>query len=353
MASIVRSAHPSLDRHESVFTYRDEGVGLEVHVAVHSTLLGPAVGGTRWLGYADSELALADAKRLSKAMSYKCALAGLPCGGGKAVVRATGTIGKSPAALASYASFLNRIGDLFATGEDVGFSLPDCERLREWTPYVAGTSSKGSGDPSEHTALGVYHSIAAVADRLWPGDCGLAGRRIAVQGLGGVGARLARLLSAAGADLVVSDIDPDAVSRVVTDYGATAVSNDVIHEAYVDVFAPCALGGVVTKSTVDRIGARAVVGAANNQLAEPSLARRLLDRGVVWAPDFVVNAGGVVGAAEEISRIPGRRVAPAEPIGYRLEAIGDRTGSILDQATRDGMTMLEVAIGRAEELLVP
>lgn len=351
MASIVRSARSSLDTHESVFTYRDEGVGLEVHVAVHSTRLGPAVGGTRWLDYADSELALADARRLSKAMSYKCALAGLPCGGGKAVVRAAGTIGKSPAALASYASFLNRIGDLFATGEDVGFSLPDCERLREWTPYVAGTSSMGSGDPCEHTALGLYHSIAAVADRLWPG--GLAGRRIAVQGLGGVGARLAGLLSTAGADLVVADIDPDAVARVVTDYGATAVPNDTIHEAHVDVFAPCALGGVVANSTVDRIGARAVVGAANNQLTESSLARRLLDRGVVWAPDFVVNAGGVVGAAEEISRIPGRRTVPAEPIGRRLEAIGERTGSILDQATRDGLTMLEVAIGRAEELLVP
>lgn len=350
--SIPPASRRSSDDHEAVFTYRDASVGLEVHVAIHSTRLGPAVGGTRWLTYGDSNIALADAKRLSRAMSYKCAFAGLPCGGGKAVIRASDA-GKSGNALASYGSFLNRIGDLFATGEDVGFSLPDCERLREWTQFVAGTSSSGNGDPSEHTAIGVFHSILALSNRIWPADSALAGRRIAVQGLGGVGRKLARLLSEAGAELVVADLDAEAVARVVADHGAVVTATETIHRADVDILAPCALGGIVSEATVDEIQAKAVVGAANNQLTDPGLANRLSVRGVVWAPDFVVNAGGVVGAAEEISRIPGRRAPPIEDVARRLEAIGERTGSLYDEACREGLTMLTVAMRNAERLLRP
>lgn len=344
-------ARPALDDHEAIYTYRDAAVGLELHVAIHSTRLGPAIGGTRWLHYENSAMALADAKRLSKAMSYKCALAGLPSGGGKAVIRAVAGR-QSPQLLASYGAFLNRIGDVFATGEDVGFSLDACEQLRAWTPFVAGTASSGNGDPCEHTAVGVFHAISSLSDRLWPSRPELAGRRVAIQGLGGVGRRLAHMLADAGAELIVADIDAAIVDGAVTKYNAVPVATETIHEVDVDIFAPCALGGIINDKTVDAIRATAVVGAANNQLSDVRLADRLLAKGVIWAPDFVVNAGGVVGAAEEIARMPGRLAPPDAPIERRLAMIGERCGQLYDQARRQGVTIMSTAMENAERLMV-
>lgn len=337
--------------HEAIFTHRHPATGLEAYVAIHSTVRGPAIGGTRFLRYDDGAAALADAMRLSRAMSYKCALAGLPSGGGKAVIRATGSGPKSPELLAAYGAFLNRIGDIFATGEDVGFSLEDCERLRETTPFVAGTSSEGAGDPGEHTAQGVFHAISAISARLWNDGMGLAGRRVAVQGLGGVGSRLARMLAEAGADLVVADIDDKKVGRAVSELDAKAVATGTIHAEDLDIWAPCALGGVIHDGNVNEIRARAVIGAANNQLTDASLADRLMRNGVIWAPDFLVSAGGIVGAAEEISRMPGRAPPPPEPIDQRLRAIGERTGRLFDEADREGVSMHSVALRAAEDLL--
>lgn len=344
-------AENTADGHEAIFTHRDPATGLDAFVAIHSTVRGPAIGGTRFWHYESSDAAIADALRLSRAMSYKCALAGLPSGGGKAVIRATTSGPKSPELLAAYGAFLNRIGDLFATGEDVGFSLADCERLKESTPFVAGTTSAGNGDPSEHTAFGVFHAICAVSARLWNNGSDLAGRRVAIQGLGGVGGRLARMLAAAGADLIVADIDERAVRRAVSELGATEAATETIHAADVDIWAPCALGGAIHPGNVNEIRARAVVGAANNQLTDANLADHLMRNGVVWAPDFLVSAGGVVGAAEEISRVPGRAAPPAAPIDQRLRAIGVRTGRLLDEADREGVSMLSVTLRAAEAML--
>jgi leucine dehydrogenase len=338
--------------HQATFTHHDPANGLEVFVAIHSTVLGPAIGGTRFWHYESGDAAMADALMLSRAMTYKCALAGLPSGGGKAVIRATGPAPKSPKFLAAYGAFLNRIGDLFATGEDVGFSLADCEHLKASTPFVAGTKSSGNGDPCEHTALGVFHAICAVSARLWNGRADLAGRRVAIQGLGGVGSRLARMLANAGADLIVADIDEQAIRRALSELGATEAATETIHAADVDIWAPCALGGVIHEGNVDEISARAVIGAANNQLADASLADRLLSNGVIWAPDFLVSAGGIVGAAEEISRIPGRAPPPAAPIDQRLREIGERTGRLLDEADLNGASMLSVAMRAAEAMLL-
>lgn len=340
-----------IDGHEAIFTHRDFATGLEAFVAIHSTARGPAIGGTRFWHYDDGDAALADAMRLSRAMSYKCALAGLPSGGGKAVIRATGRGAKSPALLAAYGAFLNRIGNIFATGEDVGFSLADCERLRESTPFVAGTSSAGNGDPCEHTALGAFHAIRAVSARLWKDGANLSGRRIAVQGLGGVGARLARMLADEGARLVVADIDEAAVQCAATEFGGMATSPETIHKADVDIWAPCAMGGVVNADTAHEIVARAIIGPANNQLADAGLAARLMRDNIVWVPDFLVGAGGVVGAAEEVSRVPGRSPPPSAPVGERLRAIGARAGDFFDQADREGTTMLSAALRAAETLL--
>jgi leucine dehydrogenase len=339
------------DGHEAIFTHRDPATGLDAFVAIHSTVRGPAIGGTRFWRYENSDAAMADALRLSRAMSYKCALAGLPSGGGKAVIRANTAGPKSAALLAAYGAFLNRIGDVFATGEDVGFSLADCERLKKSTPFVAGTSTAGNGDPCEHTAVGVFHAIRAVAARLWKNGSHLVGRRIGIQGLGGVGSRLARKLADSGANLIVADIDKRAVQRAVRDFGATEVPTETIHAADVDIWAPCALGGVIHPGNVDAVRARAVVGAANNQLSDVSLADRLMRNGVVWAPDFLVSAGGVAAAADEISRIPGRAPPPAAPIDQRLWEIGERTGRLLDEADRNGVSMLNVTLRAAEAML--
>jgi leucine dehydrogenase len=340
-----------IDGHEAIFTHQDPATGLEAFVAIHSTVRGPALGGTRFWRYENRDGAMADALRLSRAMSYKCALAGLPSGGGKAVIRAPISGPKSPDLLAAYGAFLNRIGDVFATGEDVGFSLVDCERLKEFTPFVVGTTSAGNGDPCEHTALGVFHAISAVSARLWKDKPDLAGRRVAIQGLGGVGGRLARMLADVGADLIVADIDERAVHHAVSELGATEATTETIHAADVDIWAPCALGGVIHDGNVDEIRARAVVGPANNQLTDASLADRLMRNGVVWAPDFLVSAGGVVGAAEEVSRVPGRAPPPAAPIDQRLRAIGERTGGLFDEADREGVSMLSVTMRAAEAML--
>ncbi len=336
--------------HEAIFAHADPASGLEVVVAIHNTARGPAAGGTRFQHYSDRQAALADALRLSRAMSYKSALAGVRAGGGKAVILAPPSLVKTPAMFAAYGAFLNRIGDVFATGEDVGFSLGDTECLRAFSPFVAGTASQGQGDPGEHTARGVLHAMTAVAGHCWAAT-DLRGLRVVVQGLGGVGARLARMLAERGAMLSVADIDQDRAARLAADVGADVVPSEGVHAIDADIWAPCALGGVITDAMVDQVAARAIVGAANNQLADPALADRLAARGIIWIPDFLVNAGGVIGAEEELARIPGRPPPPTEPLENRLKAIGTRTRAVLRMAARDGMTPFAAANALAEAAL--
>jgi leucine dehydrogenase len=337
------------DGHEQVCLFSDSTTNLRAIVAIHSTVLGPAAGGTRFKHYANEAAALDDALRLSRAMSYKSALAGLATGGGKAVIIGDPAKIKSRELLLSYGRFIDRIGNVFATGEDVGISVADIETIAEVTPYVGGTSI-GAGDPSIHTAVGIIHGLEAVIERRF-NRSDFDGLRIAVQGLGAVGWGVAQRLHAAGAILTVTDIDAERVQRAIKAFGATAESIDRIHAADVDIYCPCALGGTVTVASATEIRAGAVAGAANNQLASPEAGLRLAERGILFAPDYVINAGGIMSGLEALRTMPGRADAVAEPLSIRLAGIRGRLGKIFERSVENGLTPEVTAEQLARELI--
>jgi leucine dehydrogenase len=280
------------DNHEQVAFCNDAASGLKAIIAIHNTARGPAVGGCRMWPYRSEEEALTDVLRLSRGMTYKSAVARLPFGGGKAVVIGNPRTDKSERLFRALGVFVESLGGRYVVAEDVGTSPADMDLVRKETRHVAGIAG-GSGDPSPATAFGVYQGLrAAVAHRL--GRETLDGLSIAVQGLGHVGACLCRRLAADGARLFVSDIQTDAVRRAVAEFGATAVQPEAIYGQDVDVFAPCALGAVINDETVPRLKARVVGGAANNQLAEDRHGEALRRRGILYAPDYVINAGGII-----------------------------------------------------------
>jgi leucine dehydrogenase len=327
-------ASSEFDDHEQVCFFSDVKTGLRAIVAIHSTFLGPAIGGTRFKTYDGDSFALDDALRLSRAMSYKSALAGMPVGGGKSVIIGDPERIKTRPLLHAFGRFIDRIGNTYATGEDVGMSVADIDTVAEVTRFVGGTSG-GAGDPSVHTAVGFFHGLRAVLEAQFRTDS-FEGVRVAVQGLGAVGWRIAERLHAAGARLVVADIRPDAVARAVSAFGATSLPTQTIHSAAVDIYAPCALGGVLTEASVGEIRARAVAGAANNQLATPRAGVMLAERGILFAPDFVINAGGVISGLEAATRMPGRAAAELAPLEVRLAAIHDRLVEIFRRSRADG-----------------
>lgn len=338
------------DGHEQVCLFSAPGSELRVIVAIHSTALGPAAGGTRFRVYPDEDQALDDALRLSRAMSYKCALAGLPCGGGKAVILGDPERIKTKPLLHAYGRFLNRIGSSFATGEDVGMSLADIETVREVSPYAGGTSSAGAGDPSIHTATGVMHGLHAVLARQFPGAA-FRDLHVAVQGLGAVGWNVAQHLHEQGARLTVSDIQPARVEAAVAQFGARVSEPGDIHRCEADIFCPCALGGIITVQTASEIRARAVAGAANNQLASAAAGVILAERGILYAPDFVINAGGIISGLEECLRMPGRSGHVDKPLPARLAGIRGRLAEIFERSARDGQTPAATAERLARELI--
>ena len=331
--------------HEQVTVCRDPEAGYVGIVAVHSSRLGPAVGGTRLWRYPALADATADALRLSRGMTYKNALAGLPFGGGKAVVIDPGprTEAERSALFRAHGRFIDRLGGLFVTGEDVGTSPDDMATISTETRHVAGLSS-GMGDPSPFTALGVFRAIEAVAEDVW-GDRALTGRTVAIQGLGNVGMRLARLLAEGGAGLFVTDIDSERVRAAQSELGAVAVAPDEIVDADVDLFAPCAFGGVLDEDGVERIRARVVCGGANNQLATPQNGRRLAERGIAYVPDFVANAGGVISGSVDIAGWDQERMSDA------IDGIADTTREVLRIARADRLSTHDAAERLAEERL--
>jgi len=336
--------------HEELVVRRGRRSGLFTMVAVHSTVRGPALGGCRMWTYADARLAVRDVLRLSGAMTLKAAVAGLPLGGGKGViVRPPGEALQGElrrAALLDFADTVASVDGRYLTAEDVGTSDDDMAVIAEGTHHVTGLAG-GSGDPSPWTALGSEAAIRAACERIF-GSPSLDGRRVAVLGLGRVGGHLARLLAAAGAELVVADIDP-AREALARELGAAWVTPDAALRAEADVLAPCALGGILTDETVAELRCRAVVGPANNQLANPSVADRLAERGILFAPDFVVSAGGIVNIAVELE--PGGYAAErAEPA---VRAIGETMGRVLDDAGARGTTPLAAATALADERLSP
>jgi len=291
---------PSFHDHEQVVFGHDPASGLKSIIAIHDTTLGPALGGCRIWNYGSDGEALEDVLRLSRGMTYKAAMADLPLGGGKAVIIADAKRDKTPELLAAFGRFVDSQGGRYITAEDVGSSPADMEIVRQQTRHVAGTSEGGSGDgdPSPATAWGVFNGIrAAVRHRL--GRDELTGLHAAVQGLGHVGEHVARFLNEAGARLTVADIDAERVAWAVRELGANAVTPDQIYDVDADLFVPNALGAIINDDTIARLKVQAVAGAANNQLAEDRHGKALADRGILYAPDYVINAGGIINIRHE------------------------------------------------------
>ena len=333
--------HPEFRGHEQVVLCTDQASGLRAIIAIHSTRLGPASGGVRMWAYRSEDEAMTDALRLSRAMSYKNALAGLPLGGGKSVIIGDSHTEKDPALLIAFAAHVQRLGGTYWCAEDVGIGLADVEVLGEHCDYVFGLPGH-VGDPAPHTAAGVFYGMKAATAHAF-GDW-IDGLRVAVQGVGSVGYRLCRLLHKEGAELVVADVDEEALARVVDEFGAVVVDPEAIYDADVAIFAPCALGGVLDADTIPRLRARVVAGSANNQLATYEDGIRLHEAGIVYAPDFLVNAGGMLS-------VGGRIYGEDDPalIPPRIEGLYDQTAELLSKAQEAGLAPSVMALELAKE----
>lgn len=288
--------------HEQVVFCSDKRAGLKAIIAIHNTTLGPALGGTRMWVYENDEAALKDVLRLSRGMTYKAAAAGLNLGGGKAVIIGNPKTDKNEALFRTFGRFVEGLAGRYITAEDVGTETRDMEWVRMETKYVTGISKSlgGSGDPSPVTALGVYSGIKAAVKEVYGTDS-IAGKKIAVQGVGHVGTYLVQHLTKDGAKVFVTDIDEERIKRIVKDYGATAVKGDEIYGLDVDVYAPCALGATINDETVPKLRCKIVAGGANNQLAEEKKhGLMLIEKGILYAPDFVINGGGLINVANEL-----------------------------------------------------
>lgn len=338
---------PPLD-HEELYVRRGRRSGLTVMVAIHSTARGPSLGGCRMWTYGTMTDAVRDVLRLSRAMTYKAACADLPLGGGKGVIalppgtRLSGRRRRD--ALLDFGEAVETLGGRYLTAEDVGIASRDMPVIAEQTSHVTGLSRArgGSGDPSPFTAIGVEAAIRTCCERLF-GTSSLHGRSVAVVGLGHVGSRVAALCARAGAQLVVSDVDP-AKRAIAEQLGARWTTPGRALTAKVDVLSPCALGAVLDHDVVPRLRCRAIAGAANNQLTEERIAELLAARGILWAPDFVVNAGGIVNIGVEL-RPEGYDAATAR---RQCRAIGDTLAQVFAAADADGVTPLAAANSLAE-----
>ncbi len=330
--------------HEQVVFCHDAAVGYRAIIAVHSTALGPATGGTRFWPYPSTEAALMDVLRLSRGMTYKNAAAGLPLGGGKAVIIGDNRRTEGRTALfKAHGRFVNRLGGTFITAEDVGTTPADFEAAAWETPYVAGFGARG-GDPSPWTARGVLRGIQATAHHLWGSD-ELRGRTMVLQGCGNVGAALARLLHVAGARLVVTDADPVRAARTAAAVRGTSVLPDEIFDQPGDLFVPCALGAVLNDETIPRLRVAAICGAANNQLQGEHHAAALEARGILYAPDYIVNAGGVISGTVALCG------ETQEGMEARVHGIYDTTRQVLDLARSEHLTPAAAADRFAEARL--
>lgn len=286
--------------HEQLVLCQDAAAGYRGIIAIHSTTLGPALGGTRFWSYASDEDAIVDALRLARGMTYKNAVAGLNLGGGKSVIIGDNKTTDREMLFRAHGRFVESLGGRYITAEDVGTSTADMDFVHMETDYVSGLAAK-SGDPSPVTAHGVFRAIQASAKEKWGSD-DLSGKTVSVQGCGHVGYYLSKELHDAGAKLIASDIDAERVKRVVSDFGARAVEGDEIYTAEADIFAPCALGAVINDKTLPMLKVEIVAGAANNQLLDAAKHGTALEKkGILYAPDYVANAGGVINVYSELA----------------------------------------------------
>lgn len=341
----------AFEGHEGVHAFFDEATGLKSIVAIHSTARGPAAGGCRMWPYASAAAALEDALRLSRAMSYKNAMADLALGGGKAVVIGDPGADKSPALFEAFGSAVDSLGGRYWTAEDVGVSPADLAQVRRRTRYVAGLESHpaASGDPSPVTAEGVFRGVRLCVARGLGKE--LSQVSVAIQGLGHVGARLADKLHAAGARLIVADVDAAAAEAVAARTGARVAPPEAILEAEVDVLAPCAMGGAISLRSLPRIRARVIAGAANNQLSGPEAGRALFDLGLLYAPDYVINGGGIINVAGEIRAIERGEAFDPAWVAAKLDRLTATLEEILDRSASERRPTNEIADEMARERL--
>jgi leucine dehydrogenase len=332
------------DEYEEVVFFHDRASGLRAIVAIHSTSLGPALGGTRFYPFASEDEALRDVLRLSRGMTYKAAAAGLDLGGGKAVIIGDPKRDKSEELLRTYGRFIESLGGRYITAEDVGTYREDMDILRRETRWVTGVSKRlgGSGDPSPVTAYGVFQGLRACAEEALRTPS-LDGVRVVVQGAGKVGYHLVKHLTEAGAVVRVADVDVDAVGRVVNDFKVETVEPDKAHATECEILAPCAMGAVIRDDTIPELKCAIVGGAANNQLERPEHADALHDLGIVYAPDFVINSGGVMNVADELFGYDRERVMK------KVEGIYRTLREVFRRSRTDGITPARAAERLAEE----
>lgn len=343
-------SHKEFEQHEQVSFFSCPKTGLKAIIAVHNTNLGPALGGCRMWAYENDEQALNDVLRLSRGMTYKSAITGLPLGGGKSVIIGDARKLKSAELMQAMGRAVDTFGGQYIIAEDVNTTVEDMNNIHKQTEHVVGIShdGKGSGDPSPTTAYGVYVGLkAAVRYRLNKND--LKGVKVAVQGLGNVGYNLCKLLNDDGAVLFVTDINNDRVQQAVTEFGATAVALNDIYDVEADVFAPCALGAILNDDTIKRLKVSVVAGAANNQLAEARHGQALADRKILYAPDYLINAGGIINVYYEYAaRQPGKSYNRDEVMAH-VNKIDETAAAIFKKAEQEGIPTSEAADRIAEQ----
>ncbi len=331
--------------HEEVVFFSDRKSGLRAIVAIHNTALGPALGGCRMYPYETTEEALSDVLRLSRGMTYKAAVAGLNLGGGKAVIVGDPKKHKNEILFRTFGRFVQGLGGRYITAEDVGTNVADMEFVRMETRYVTGTSKAhgGSGDPSPVTALGTYHGIKACAEKVLKTQS-LRGIRIAVEGVGHVGYHLVRLLNDEGAKLYVADVDAERVRKVVNEFGCESVNPQSVHGLDADIFSPCALGSVINDETIPRFKFKIIAGAANNQLQdEERHSRMLLEKGICYAPDYVINSGGLINVYNELQGYNQEKALA------QAKGIGDILRRVLELAEKERISTHAASNRLAEE----
>ena len=336
--------------HEQVSFFNFPEVGLKAIIAVHDTTLGPGLGGCRMRLYPSEEQALEDVLRLSEGMTYKSALAGLPLGGGKAILMANPDLVEGREALfRKFGECLNAVGGRYISAEDMGTSVKDVMVMRETSKFVVGTDSSkgGAGDPSPWTALGVFVAMQAAAAFRYNGDRSLKGKKVSIQGIGHVGMHLVELLAQEGASLTVSDTHEDYLARAASQYGASVVPLDAIYDVPCDIFSPCAVGQTINPHTLKRLQCSIIAGAANNQLVDRSVYSTINEKRIVYCPDFAINSGGVICVSAEL-----RQGSPDTTwIRNTVEGVFGTTLKILEESSKRSKFSEEVAIELAKERL--
>ncbi len=334
-------------QHEQLILCNSKIAGLKAVIAIHDTTLGPALGGCRMWTYNSDGEAIEDALRLARAMTYKAAVSGLNFGGGKAVIIGDSARDKTESLFRALGRYIESLGGRYITAEDVGTSVEDMEIIRLETRYVTGisTSQGGSGDPSLVTAYGVYKGIKACLEEIY-NDGSIAGKTVAIQGVGHVGYHLAELIYKDKGKLIVADINDAAVGRVINEFGAIAVKPEEIHTQECDIFSPCALGAIINDDTIPELRCKIIAGAANNQLKEERHGETLCKKGILYAPDYVINAGGLINVADELEYTEGYN---RERVLHKASKIYDAVARLITISKRDDIPTHIAADRMAEE----